>query len=64
MIKANIYKIYYQLVASRTQIQLLDANIARLKTMHDTKEIYKNGLQKTWMLTGYRYRCPMFNPKK
>ena len=43
-IKANIYKIYYQLVASRTQIQLLDANIARLdKLLHDTKEIYKNG---------------------
>jgi outer membrane protein TolC len=44
MIRANIYKIYYQLVASRTQIQLLDANIARLeKLLHDTKEIYKNG---------------------
>jgi len=44
MIKANIYKIYYQLVASRTQIQLLDANIARLeKLSHDTKEIFKNG---------------------
>ncbi len=43
-IRANIYKIYYQLVASRTQIQLLDANIARLeKLLHDTKEIYKNG---------------------
>src|SRR6185369_17865796 len=44
MIRANIYKIYYQLVASRTQIQLLDANIARLdKLLHDTREIYKNG---------------------
>jgi len=43
-IRANIYKIYYQLVASRTQIQLQDANIARLdKLLHDTKEIYKNG---------------------
>ena len=43
-IKANVYKIYYQLVASRTQIQLLDANIARLdKLLHDTREIYKNG---------------------
>ena len=43
-IRANIYKIYYQLVASRTQIQLLDANIARLdKLLHDTREIYKNG---------------------
>jgi outer membrane protein len=44
MIRANIYKIYYQLVASRTQIQLLDANITRLeKLLHDTREIYKNG---------------------
>jgi len=44
LIKANIYKIYYQLVLSRTQIELLDANIARLdKLLHDTREIYKNG---------------------
>jgi outer membrane protein TolC len=44
MIRTNIYKIYYQLVASRTQIQLLDANITRLeKLLHDTREIYKNG---------------------
>ena len=43
-IKANIYKIYYQLVVSRTQIELLDANISRLeKLLSDTKEIYKNG---------------------
>lgn len=44
MIKANIYKIYYQLVVSRKQIELLDANIERLeKLLHDTKEIYKAG---------------------
>ena len=44
MIKANIYKIYYQLVVSKTQIELLDANISRLeKLLFDTKEIYKNG---------------------
>ncbi|MFI5185496.1 MAG: TolC family protein [Chitinophagales bacterium] len=44
LIKANINKIYYQLVISKTQIELLDANIARLeKLLHDTKEIYKNG---------------------
>lgn len=43
-IKANIYKIYYQLVISKTQIGLLDANIARLEKLdHDTKELYKNG---------------------
>jgi outer membrane protein len=43
-IKANIYKIYYQLVVSKTQIELLDANIARLQKLdHDTREIYKNG---------------------
>jgi outer membrane protein TolC len=44
-IKTNIYKIYYQLVASKTQIDILDANIDRLNKLdHDTKEIYKNGL--------------------
>ncbi len=43
-IKANIYKIYYQLVVSKTQIDLLDANIDRLdKLEHDTREMYKNG---------------------
>lgn len=43
-IKANIYKIYYQLVVGKTQIDLLDANIERLKKLdHDTREIYKNG---------------------
>jgi len=43
-IKTNIYKIYYQLVLSKTQIALLDANIARLeKLKHDANELYKNG---------------------
>lgn len=43
-IKTNIYKIYYQLVVSKTQIDLLDANINRLaKLEHDTRELYKNG---------------------
>lgn len=44
MIKANIYKIYYQLVVSNTQVELLDANISLLeKLLHDTKLIYENG---------------------
>lgn len=43
-IKANIYKVYYQLVVSKTQLELLDANISRIeKLLHDTKEIYKAG---------------------
>ncbi|MBC7873177.1 MAG: TolC family protein [Ferruginibacter sp.] len=43
-IKANIYKIYYQLVVSKTQVELLDENIVRLeKLLHDTREIYKAG---------------------
>ncbi len=43
-IKTNIYKIYYQLVVSKTQIQLLDANIQRFqKLKHDANEMYKNG---------------------
>jgi outer membrane protein TolC len=44
IIDANIYKIYYQLAASKTQIALLDSNIARLqKLLSDTKIIYQNG---------------------
>lgn len=43
-IKANIYKIYYQLVVGQKQITSLDANIERFeKLLHDTKEIYNNG---------------------
>lgn len=43
-IKTNIYKIYYQLVLSKTQIDLVDANITRLqKLQHDATELYKNG---------------------
>lgn len=43
-IKANVYKIYYQLVVGQRQITTLDANITNLeKLLHDTKEIYKNG---------------------
>ena len=44
LIKSNIYKVYYQLVVSRTQIELLDANIALMeKLLHDTRLIYENG---------------------
>lgn len=43
-IKANVYKVYYQLVASKTQIGLLDANITRLQELqHNTNEMFKNG---------------------
>ncbi|MEP6512330.1 MAG: TolC family protein [Parafilimonas sp.] len=44
LIKANIYKVYYQLAASKTQIEQLNANIARLeKLQHDAGELFKNG---------------------
>ena len=44
MIKTNIHKIYYQLVVSRTQVELLDANIAMWeKNLRDTRIIYENG---------------------
>lgn len=44
LIKANVHKIYFQLLASKTQIELLNANIDRLeKLLRDTREIYKNG---------------------
>ncbi len=43
-IKANVYKLYYQLVVGKQQATSLDANIIRFeKLLKDTKEIYKNG---------------------
>ena len=43
-IKANVYKIYYQLVIGQKQLSSLDANITRFeKLLNDTKEIFKNG---------------------
>lgn len=45
-IKANVYKVYYQLVVGRNQVKLIDANIGRAeKLLHDTKELFKNGFQ-------------------
>jgi outer membrane protein TolC len=44
LIRTNIYKAYYQLVASRNQIQILDANITRLERLHhDNQAMYQNG---------------------
>jgi outer membrane protein TolC len=43
-IVANVYKVYYQLVTGKTQIELLDANITRLeKLKHDVQIMYDNG---------------------
>jgi outer membrane protein TolC len=39
-IKANVYKVYYSLIASKTQVTLLDANLDRLaKLQHDTNHV-------------------------
>ncbi|HYF32140.1 MAG TPA: TolC family protein [Chitinophagaceae bacterium] len=44
MIKANIYKIYYQVIIGRQQMTSIDANIARTeKLLSDTRELFKNG---------------------
>lgn len=41
---ANVHKVYYQLVAGKIQIELLDANIVRLeKLKHDVQIMYDNG---------------------
>lgn len=43
-IRANVYKVYYQLSASRSQIGILEANIARVeKFLSDTRKLYENG---------------------
>lgn len=45
-IKTNIYKVYYQLSVSKTQVELLDANIALVeKNLRDTRIIYENGFR-------------------
>lgn len=47
-IKVNVYKIYYQLVVSRTQMQQIDANITRAeKLLNDSKALYKNGFSES-----------------
>ncbi len=46
MIKANVYKIYYQLAVGKKQLEVFDINIARTSTLlHNTEEMYKNGFQ-------------------
>lgn len=43
-IRANVYKIYYQLLVSRTQLELLDTNISLIsKLQHDSKVLFDNG---------------------
>jgi outer membrane protein len=44
MIKSNVYKTYYQLTTSKTQISLIDANLNRLNELRRvTNELFKNG---------------------
>jgi outer membrane protein TolC len=44
MIRANIYKIYYQLAATKTQVKMLDDNIALVQKLYsDIKKLYENG---------------------
>ncbi len=43
-LRVNIYKIYYQLLLSRIQTDLIDTNIAKTKELlHNTTEMFKNG---------------------
>ena len=43
-IAVSIYKLYYQLLIAKTQVDLYHDNIERFeKLYHDTREIYKNG---------------------
>jgi outer membrane protein len=44
LIKANVYKIYYSLVVSKKQMEVIDVNIDRAKKLlDDTRALYKNG---------------------
>jgi outer membrane protein len=45
-IRVNIYKVYYQLVVSKTQMRLIDSNISRAqKLLNDVSLMYQNGFQ-------------------
>jgi outer membrane protein len=44
MLRVNIYKIYYQLLLSQTQVAQSDANITKQKDLlHSSSEMFKNG---------------------
>ncbi len=46
IIKANVLKIYYQLLAGSTQLELLDSTIAFVsKNLADTRVLYENGFR-------------------
>lgn len=46
LIMANVAKVYYQLIVSRSQVELLDSNIALLeKNARDTRILYENGFR-------------------
>lgn len=43
-LRANIYKVYYQLLLSRIQTELIDANIAKVRELlNNTTQMFKNG---------------------
>jgi outer membrane protein len=45
-VKANVYKIYYQLVVGKQQISTIDANISLAeKLLSDTRALYENGFR-------------------
>ena len=45
-ISVNIYKIYYQLVVSKTQMTQIDSNVSRAKKLlNDATAMYQNGFQ-------------------
>jgi outer membrane protein len=43
-LRVNIYKVYYSLLLSKTQMELIDANISKAQELlHSTSELFKNG---------------------
>ncbi|HVS96995.1 MAG TPA: TolC family protein [Puia sp.] len=44
MLRANIYKVYYQLLVARSQMSQIDANIENQRILlHSTTEMFRNG---------------------
>ena len=64
-IRANVYKVYYQLLVGKTQIDLLEANIERIeKLSHDTKELYKNGFSEQLDVNKVEVQAANLNTEK
>jgi outer membrane protein TolC len=64
-IRANVYKVYYQLAASKSQIGILEANITRIqKLLEDTRKLYENGFAERLDISKLEVQVANLNTEK